>query len=314
MRILVTGSSGFIGNALINKLSSENYDVIGLYHKIKPQKKINNVEYFKGDITDFDSLKKVVKDADVVFHCAAKLSDYGKRKDFLKVNFEGTKNLVELSQQYNVKRFIFLSHFDYENVEKIGYYSESKKLAEKYLIEKNKNENFPSIIIQPGNVYGPGRAVWVLFPLKAIKDNRIALVDNGNGIFLHTYIDNLVDALIKTINAKNAIGNIIQITDGDNDISWGEYLNSLAKLAGKKEIRRNISKKNALFIARIFEISNKIFGLKPIFSPTTVYLLSNKKKVSIKTANKILNYDPAIKYKEGMIRIENWLREKGYIN
>ena len=314
MRILVTGSTGFIGNALINRLSSENYDVIGLYHSIKPLTKFDNVEYFKGDITNIDSLKKVVEDVDVVFHCAAKLSDYGKRKDFLKVNLEGTKNLVKLSQHYNVKRFIFLSHFDYENVEKIGYYSESKKLAEKYLIEKNKKENFPCIIIQPGNVYGPGRAVWVLFPLKAIRNNRIALVDNGNGIFLHTYIDNLVDALIKTINAKNAIGNIIQVTDGDNDTSWGEYLNSLAKLAGKQEIKRNISKKNALFIARIFELLNKIFGIKPIFSPTTVYLLSNKKKVSIITAIEILNYDPAVNYKEGMMRIENWLRKKGYIN
>jgi len=313
MKILVTGSSGFIGNALIYRLSLKNYDVRGLYHNFKPVKKNDNVEYYKGDITDIGSLDKAVKGVDIVFHCAAKLSDYGKRKDFLKINFEGTKNLVELSQKYGVKRFIFLGHFDYEDVDKIGYYSESKKLAEKYLIEKNINEKFPSIIIQPGNVYGPGRAVWVLFPLKAIKNNRIALIDDGSGIFLHTYIDNLVDALIKSINAKNAIGKIIQITDGDNDTSWGNYLNSLAKLAGKKEINRNFSKKNALFIARIFELLNKMFGIKPIFSPTTVYLLSNKKKVSIKRANEILSYNPTIDYNEGMMRIEKWLREKGYI-
>ena len=314
MKCLVTGSSGFIGSALIKRLSSEDYEVRGLYHNKKPESKLDNVVYFKGDITDIHSLKKAVDGVDIVFHCAAKLSDYGGRKEFLKVNYEGTKNLVNLSKKYDIQRFIFLSHFDYDDVKKIGYYSESKKLAEKYLIEQNMNENFPSIIIQPGNVYGPGRAAWVLFPLKAIKRHRIALIDKGKGIFLHTYIDNLVDALLKSMEAKEAIGKIIQITDGDNDTSWGDYLNSLAKLAGESNIKMNLSIRGALIIAKIMNYFNKIFGFKPILSPTAVYILANKKKIEIKAANEILNYHPTINYKEGMVQVENWLREEGYIN
>ncbi len=314
MKCLVTGSSGFIGSALIQRLSSEGYKVRGLYHNKKPESKFDNVVYFKGDVADIDSLKPAIDGVEVVFHCAALVRDYGKRNKFLDVNFEGTKNLVNLSKKYGVTRFIFLSHLDYENVNNFGYYSESKKLAEKYLIEENQHEKFPSIIIQPGNVYGPGRAVWVLFPLKAIKRHRIALIDKGNGIFLHTYIDNLVDALLKSIEAEEAIGKIIQITDGDNATRWGDYLNSLAELAGESNIKKNLSKKNALFIARIMNFLNKIFGIKPILSPTAVNILSNQTKVSIKMANEILNYNPVINYKEGMVRVEDWLRGEGYIN
>ena len=314
MKCLVTGSSGFIGSALVKRLSSEGYKVRGLYHNKEPESKFDNVVYFKGDVADIDSLKPAIDGVEVVFHCAALVRDYGKRNKFLDVNFEGTKNLVMLSKKYGVKRFIFLSHLDYENVNNFGYYSESKKLAEKYLIEENRYENFPVIIIQPGNVYGPGRAVWVLFPLKAIKRHRIALIDKGNGIFLHTYIDNLVDALLKSLKAEEAIGRIIQITDGDNDTRWGDYLNSLAKLAGESSINKNLSKKNAFFIARIMIFLNKVFGIKPILSPTAVNILSNQKKVSIKMANEILNYNPVIHYKEGMMRVEDWLREEGYIN
>ena len=59
---------------------------------------------------------------------------------------------------------------------------------------------------------------------------------------------------------------------------------------------------------------NKIFGIKPILSPTAVNILSNQTKVSIKMANEILNYNPVINYKEGMVRVEDWLRGEGYIN
>ena len=58
---------------------------------------------------------------------------------------------------------------------------------------------------------------------------------------------------------------------------------------------------------------NKLFGIKPVFSPIAVYIFSNKKKVSITKAKEILNYYPKITYEEGLMRIENWLREKGYI-
>jgi nucleoside-diphosphate-sugar epimerase len=314
MKILVTGSTGFIGNALIKRLSSEDYDIIGLYHNKKPKNKFDNVTYLEGDITDIKSLKQVMEGIDVVFHCAAMVRDYGKRENFLKINYEGTKNLVNLSKKFSVKRFIFLSHLDYEDVKKMGYYSWSKKLAEKFLIDQNIENKFPSIIIQPGNVYGPGRAVWVLFPLMSIKKNRIALIDHGNGIFLHTYIDNLIDALLKSISSKKAIGKIIQITDGDNNIRWRDYLNSLARMTGGSDIRRNLSKKNALFISKIMDFLNKLFGIKPVLSPIAVYIFSNTKKVNIKRAKEILNYEPKVNYKDGIKHVENWLRDEGYIN
>lgn len=314
MKCLVTGTSGFIGSALVRRLDIEGYEVRGLIRKFRPEHKLKNVEYYLGDITDKTSLRSAVDGVDVIFHCAALIRDFGNWKKFYKINFEGTKNLVLLAKEFEIRRFIYLSHMDYVNVNRMGYYSESKKLAENFLINQYRYNKFPCVIIQPGNVYGPGGAVWVLLPLKAIKKNRITLINNGDGIFLHTYIDNLVDALLKSITSEKAVGKIIEITDGDNDIRWGDYINHLAKMAGRSNIRRNLSMKNALFLSRILNYLYKLFGIKPILSPTAVYIFSNKKKVSIKRAKEILNYDPTVNYKEGLIRVENWLREEGYIN
>jgi nucleoside-diphosphate-sugar epimerase len=314
MKVLVTGASGFIGNALINRLNSEGYTVRGLIHNNLIDKKLKNVSSYYGDITDIESLKSAVDGVDVIFHCAAYMKDFGNRKKFYKINFEGTKNLVLLSKKFGINKFIYISHMDYENVNNFGFYSESKKLAEKYLLDQYKDEKFPCIIIQPGNVYGPGKAVWVLYPLNAIKKNLIALIDDGEGIFLHTYIDNLIDALLKSMKTDMAIGKIIKITDGDNNTRWGDYLNSLAEMIGNQKINRNIAKKKALFIAKINSYFSRIFNTRLIISPTAVHIMSNKKKVSIYKAKEILDYYPRVNYNDGMKNVKKWLMDEGYIS
>jgi nucleoside-diphosphate-sugar epimerase len=313
MKCLITGASGFIGNALMIRLHSEQYNLRGLIHKNLPDKKLENVSYYYGDITDIESIRSAVKGVDVIFHCAAHMKDFGSKKKFYNINFEGTKNLVLLSREFGIKKFIYVSHMDYENVHKMGFYSDSKKLAEEYLIDQYKREKFPCVIIQPGNVYGPGKAVWVLFLLNAINKNRIALIDNGDGIFLHTYIDNLIDALLKSMKSDKAVGEIIQITDGDNDTRWRDYLNSLSEMIGKQKINRNISKKRALIISKTNNYFSRIFNTRIIISSTAVHIMTNKKKVSINKAKEILNYNPQVNYKKGMKNIKKWLMEEGYI-
>jgi len=313
MKCLVTGASGFIGNALVKKLVKEGYFVKALYHKNKPEKNLKNVEYVKCDITNPDKIKNVLDDVDVVFHCAAIVKDYGPKDIFYKVNVNGTKNLVKISKRKKIKKFIFLSHIQYDKKEKSNNYSKTKSIAEEFLKTEYKKSNFPVVIIRPGNVYGPGKATWVLRPLESIKKNRISLIDKGSGIFLHTYIDNLTDALITAIDKTEAIGMTINLTDGDHSITWKKYLNDLAKIANKAEIKKNMSKKTALLIGKIMIFLNKVFKIKPWITPTAVRMFTNKEKISIKKAKKILDYEPQIEYPQAMIEIEKWLKQNNYL-
>lgn len=314
MKCLVTGAAGFIGSALIKRLTNEDYEVRGLVHLEQPIHPIKNVEYIQGDIADKESIRSAVEGSNVVFHCAALVRSFGRKKKFYEVNYEGTKNLVILCEEYDVGRFVFLSHMDYECGKNAGYYSKTKKLAEQYLIEQHKEKGFPAIIIRPGNVYGPGATIWVLWLLEAIKKNRIALIDGGKGIFLHTYIDNLLDALILSMKEPKAVGKAIDITDGINDTCWGEYINSLARLAGKSPIKRNFSKNTALLLSNFMILLHNVFRIKPLVTPTAVHIFTNSNKVSIKSAKEILNYEPAVGIEEGMRQVENWIRSEGYID
>lgn len=314
MKCLVTGAAGFIGNSLVKRLVEEGYEVTGLIHKQKPENFVEKAKYINGDVTQLYSIRPLVKDIDFVFHCAAMVRDYGPKNIFYKVNFEGTKNLVQSCEKFGIKKFVFLSHINYTQDKKSGYYSETKALAEQYLLEKHKKNQFPVVIIRPGNVYGPGATTWILRPLKAIQKKRISLIDNGNGIFLHTYIDNLLDALIAALHEPKAIGERIDVTDGDNSTTWGEYLNCLAELSGKPQIKKNMSKRTALFIGKIMLFLNKVFRVEPWVTPMAVNVFTNQKEVSIEKAKSLLNYEPQVDFDEGMKQVENWLREKNLIS
>ena len=253
MNCLVTGAAGFIGHALIARLAQERHHVQALIHHHTPTKKIENVTYITGDITNPNSIKPYLNKVQVVFHCAALVKDYGSKKMFTQVNVEGTKNLVDACNQKEITRFVYLSHIRYEQEHTSGYYSTTKALAEQYLKEKYQQDKFPMVIIRPGNVYGPGATTWVLRPLKAIQKNRIALIEHGKGIFLHTYIDNLIDALLLAMKKPEAVGEMIDVTDGENSHTWGMYLNALAQMAGKEAIKRDFSKSQALIIGKCSE-------------------------------------------------------------
>ena len=311
MKCLVTGAAGFIGNALTKRLVEEGHQVKAIIHIRKPESLGDRVEYITADIAGASSLENIECDCDVVFHCAALVKDFGSKNMFNKVNVEGTENIVEICK--NTKCFIYLSHSHYESNNQSGYYSRSKYQAEQYLLDKYKQENFPVVIIRPGNVYGPGATTWVLRPLQAIQKNRISLIENGSGIFHHTYIDNLIDALLAVMKKHSAIGETFDITDGDHFVTWRQYLNDLAEIAGKKQIKKNMSKTTAYILSRFLMILYKLAKFTPLLTPTAVQIFTNKKEISIEQAEKILEYTPKIDYKKGMKQVQRWLQEENLV-
>ncbi|MCJ7571829.1 MAG: NAD(P)-dependent oxidoreductase [Candidatus Thermoplasmatota archaeon] len=313
MKCLVTGAAGFIGSSVVSRLIREGYQVKAIIHNSIPLKKEDKAEYITGDITDINSIKEAFKDVDYVIHCAAHVNDYGLQQPFYDINYHGTKNLAILSEKYNVKRFIFLSHIRYESSSDFGLYAKTKHMAENFLLEKYKENNFPVVIIRPGNVYGPGATIWVLRILESLKKNRISLIDDGKGIFLHTYIDNLLDAIILSLKNKQAIGEDFNITDDDYSITWKKYFDDLAEIAKLKPVSRNISKKTALRIGRIMIFLNKIFKIKPWVTPVSVNILTNYDHISIEKAKKLLKYSIKVNYEEGLKKINEWLISENYI-
>lgn len=314
MNCFVTGAAGFIGSALLHRLSKEGHNVTGLIHKTKGKYRSENVCYVRADITNKKSLEHVITDCDIVFHCAAFVKDFGRKKDFYQINFMGTKNLVEACEKQGVTRFIYLGHLQYESSALFSFYSETKKMAEEYLLERFYSTGFPVVIIHPGNVYGPGATTWVLRLVESIKKNRIRLIDNGEGIFHHTYIDNLIDALVLAMTGSDrVIGRTFDVTDGDTSVTWREYLNALAEMVGCDPVSKSIPKHAALCIGYLMMIGYHFFGIEPLVTPMAIQVFTNRKEISIETAKMVLGYQPKIDFQSGMNQVRKWLHSEGLV-
>jgi len=196
MEYLVTGGNGFIGSKIVERLNCESYD------------KSSNQ-----DILDKEKLSEVLKDANIIFHAAAKISvpeSQEKPEEYHKVNVEGTNNIVNLSNgkiifsssaavygEYNRK----VSENDELNPE--SNYAQNKIDGEK-LVSKSEG-----ISLRYFNVYGPGQSkeyagVISIFIERALKGVPLIIYGDGNQERDFVYVEDVVDANIAAVSYSGA--------------------------------------------------------------------------------------------------------------
>ena len=113
-KILITGSSGFLGEELVNFFSTD-YKILALDKETPIFFDSNSVNIIKFvcDIRDKEKLEKIFKNnkIDIIIHCAAEILDEKDPNEVWKTNYDGTKNLLDFAEIHNVSKFIFTSTF-----------------------------------------------------------------------------------------------------------------------------------------------------------------------------------------------------------
>src|SRR3989304_134100 len=110
--ILVTGGTGFIGSNLTQKLLAEGYNVTIFRRETSNLFGINgiDVEHQIGDVRDKESIRKAMEGCDTVFHTAATVSFWRKKRDLIyEVNVIGTRNVAEAALEVGVERLVYTS-------------------------------------------------------------------------------------------------------------------------------------------------------------------------------------------------------------
>jgi dihydroflavonol-4-reductase len=111
MKVLVTGSTGFIGANLCHALTQQNYDVVAFHRQNSPLSLLEGlpVEHRIGDITDPASLNDAMQGIEIVFHAAAQLKSPKNLNNFNDVTISGSRNVLEAAINHRVERFIHTS-------------------------------------------------------------------------------------------------------------------------------------------------------------------------------------------------------------
>ncbi len=206
--VAVTGATGFIGTHLVTALTGMGYHVKALSRQYRAR--IEGTEWIKGDLADKAALIHLVKNVDVVIHCAGLVrgNSYGVFKD---ANVEGTKNLVHaIEQQGHAPRLIFISSLAAREPH-LSWYAKSKYQAEQVFASASGQLNWS--IIRPTAVYGPGdKELSPLF--KATKAGILPITGNAESKFGLIYVADLVQAIILCITSPNVIKKIYELDDG----------------------------------------------------------------------------------------------------
>lgn len=288
MKILITGVSGIVGSFLCEKLKNE-HEIIGIGRR-------DNFDgchkYYSCDITDKLRIEEILlenKDLDFIIHCAALAHNKGNDLSydrFIKVNFEATKDLVDISNKVlNLKDFIFISTISVygEKLEK-SFYSENDLCEPRspYAVAKRKSEEY---------IIDNYRGKYTILRLTPVYSEKFLLnIERRTKIKGFNYRVGKGDNKVSLCNIKNiyqAINYLINNWEKEND--------------GIYNVADNL---NYSFNELIKVLSNKGSISIPKFMVKTLYTLNN---ITIK---KQFIHENAIKLVSDNLYPSNKLNEK----
>lgn len=248
-RILVTGSNGFVGEALFHYLQKvEQYHVSGSVRTTDvARKNLFTVSELSENTDWFDALKG----QHVVVHVAARAhvmdDSVGEPlAEYRRVNVAGTLNLARQAASAGVRRFIFISSIKvngesttigspFQHLDKAmpkDPYGISKAEAEAGLWQINKESGMEIVIIRPPLVYGPGVKANFSSMMKLVSKNYplpLGAICNRRSMVA---LDNLINLISTCINHPKAANQTFLVSD-DHDISTTKLLEMMTQAAGK---------------------------------------------------------------------------------
>lgn len=264
-KILVTGGAGFIGSHLVDALVNIGAKVTVIDNlqagKIENlSKSLSKIKFIKGDIRDKNTIDKIVKNQDIVFHIAANASvPYSVKNpeyDFT-TNTVGTYNLLKASLKYKIKKFIYASSagvygepyyipIDEEHpTNPISPYGASKLAGEKLGLSYFNAYKLDFVSLRIFNTYGPRQRRYVLydFLLKLNKNkDYLEILGNGKQQRDFSYITDTINAFM-LIAKKKTIHRIYNIS-GERPISIKELAEMLINILNFKNTKIIFTKKS----------------------------------------------------------------------
>ncbi|WP_252060688.1 NAD-dependent epimerase/dehydratase family protein [Acinetobacter sp. AHP123] len=269
MKILITGSNGFVGSHLCEYFSTiPEYSVLAQIRE-KTQNLSTSIETIIFDLND-DLTNLDLSSVDVVVHCAGRAHIMKEVESeplsiYRQINVEGTLNLAKKAAKAGVKRFIFMSSIKVNGEvtankpftpnESVSNpqdpYGLSKFEAEQALLNLAQNVKMDVVIIRPVLIYGPNVKVnfksMVNLAAKGIPLPVGCLDNKRSMVSIYNLID-FIDICLLHPLAKNQI---FLISDQD-DITVKELFTKLAKVQGKKLIALPVPKVLINYVAKLF--------------------------------------------------------------
>lgn len=291
MRILLTGSNGFVGKYLLETLKKKKHTVVEFSRSSG------------GDILNPAAINTSMKNIDIVIHAAAEIDETKPQEELFQTNVQGTKNILTAAEKNKVQQFIYLSTVGvYGNtreklneespIQPLTPYEKSKAEAEKAVFEYQ--EVFPVTIVRPALVLGPNKYWKSIFK---VVEKGFPLIGTGENAWQMVYVKDLVEFIAKCVGNEDAYGETFICAEKETH-SLREVVDMISDAQGKKHVG-SIPGFLGMGLSYIFLIQSKLTGKKNILIPAHVKRLFKHREYDISKAIR-LGWMPRYSTKEAI--------------
>jgi nucleoside-diphosphate-sugar epimerase len=316
----VTGGSGFVGSHLIRRLAADGWTVRALARSAAAEATVREAgaEAVRGDLGDPGALERGARGADVAFHSAARLGDFGPWKEFRRVNVEGTKAVIAACRAAQVKRLV---HVGTEAALMHGQplvavdehaplalnsrapYAATKAQAEAAVIEGN-GSGLETVVVRPRFVWGAGDTTLLPLLVRMARTGRLRWIGGGRQLTSTTHVENTVHGLVLAAE-RGVPGNAYFVTDG-SPVVFREFVSALLATQGVQAPEGELPLWTARTVARVSETAWRFLPLPgaPPVASFAVWASGLEATIDDTKAREQLGYAPVITRDHGLTAMQ----------
>ena len=303
MSIAITGSTGFVGQALVDIALDAGHELRALTRKTQPHRE--GVEWIAGDLADKAALRKLVRGSEAVIHVAG-VVNAPDPQGFEQGNVAGTLNLIEAAVAEGVPRLVFVSSLSAREPE-LSAYGASKMRAEKLV----RASPLDWTIVRPPGIYGPRdvdyfemfrMARWGLLPVPP-REGRSSLI----------HVDDLARLLLALVPGGEQVSHMAFEPDDGRKGGWSHY--ELARAIGWAMGRRPwVVHLSRASLERAARADHMVRGAKARLTQDRVGYMSHPDWVVSEGALPPEQlWRPKVPTREGLKATAQWYRTNGWI-
>jgi nucleoside-diphosphate-sugar epimerase len=282
------------------------------------------VELTVGDLNEPVGLRRALTGADVVYHCAARVGDWGPWRAFQREVIDATANLLDACRTVGVGRVLHVSSIivyghphvgdaRFTEEEALGqnlwmwdYYCQAKVRAEELC------RQYPGdlTIVRPSWIYGPRDRTTLPRVLKALDAGRVGIIGRGDNLLNIVYAGDVAEGAILAATQPQATGQAYNLSS-EGEITQQDFLDLLTDELGRPRIRGRVSYPFAYWGGFFSEVIGRMIRLRraPHLTRYAVALIGRSTRFSIAKAREQLSWQPRVGVHEGLRRTLEWYRK-----
>ncbi|MEZ5062535.1 MAG: NAD-dependent epimerase/dehydratase family protein [Solirubrobacterales bacterium] len=327
MRVLVTGATGKVGNALTQRLVARGDHVVALARDPAAAAMVlpEEVEIAHGDVTDPESLRFAAAGVEAAFNCMGVFEQWADPDLFNRVNAEGARNVAAASREAGAKRLVHTSTIDVFDAprggtvtearvatyEKGTAYERSKQLAERLLLAEAGagDDGIEVVMVNPAAILGPGpwAAGGIDDTISELLRGRMPFAPPG-GMSM-TWVGDAADAHIAALE-RGTPGERYLVTGGYASVR--DICRVAVEEAGRGRVPLPLPERAARALSRGGEVLAARTGRPPLLAGGQLEFLLWEARADSGKARSELGIEP-LDWREAVRRTTRWILESGRI-